>query len=291
MKMLHTLALATALMVGAAHAQEIPVIADEPGVKGLPDDAVLDILGLELGMTKEEAEEALGQRMNTRNARIFLSDPETGRDFQHEYLGQISKPAAPLIGNDRFTAGQDIVDAELGTEAVGNRIMSIKRVYVPAQSEPISRGAFINLLIEKYGEPSGRNDRDTALAWMYGPDGKIDAEYWSPLIMQDGTMNSSDAAGRYIEGNIEPTPCTLSIRQGVSDGLWPYEYQSERELRDPDCVAGLVVQFSGAPEQMQQAVFMLVDGQRRIQNAEGLDKAVEEAMSADGPTTRNAPKL
>ena len=295
--MMRTLIAAVALSLSAsvANAQEVMPITDKPGVAGLPDGTVLDILGVELGMTKEEAEEALGQRLNTRKARIFMSDPKTGRDFIHEYLGQISKPAPPLIGQARFTAEQDIVEAELGTEAVGNRIMSVKRIYVPSQSEPISRYAYIKALIGKYGEPSGRNERDTALAWMYGPEGKIEAELWSPQIMGDGTMNSVDASGSYIEGNLEPTPCTLAIRQGMSDGLSPYEYQPERELRDPDCVAGLVVQFRGPPERMQQAVFMLVDGQRRIQNAQGLDAAVEATFDPNQTTksrpARKEPKL
>ena len=289
--MIRSLALAcvaSAVMTNGALAQEVAAIHDEPGVGGLPEDASFDILGVQLGMTPDEAEAASGMRLRTVPGHIFLSDPETGGEFLHEYEAQLESVARPLIGNERFTAGQDDLTVELGTEAVGGRVVSVRRFYSPPQNQPIGTEAVRQLLIDKYGEPTGENARGTTMAWLYGPDGKVTSEFFSDEIDYRGLMDYVDA-GAAIDDDLEPLPCILSFRTGVSDGLNPYEYQPERELRDPDCVAGLLVRLSGA-EQLRNMTLLMVDGQRRIQNAEGLDAAVEASL-ASGAAPANAPKL
>ena len=282
------LALVASLVGSTALAQDVPTVSNEPGVQGLPDEASFDVLGIKLGMTAEEAQASTKKELRPVQKRIFLSDPKTGGEFQLEYDGALESVSPPLIGNQRFTAGQDEVTVEMGTAAVGNRVVSIRRFLSPPEDQPISMEAFRGLLRDKYGEPSGVNARGDSLAWIYGKDGKVTVPFWSDEIDYQGLMSAAEAGAKPGD-ELTPPPCTLSFRSGVSDGLNPYEYQPERELRDPDCVAGLLVKLQGG-NTLQNATILMVDGQRRIQNAEGLDQAVEAALSGGG-SPKNAPEL
>ena len=277
------------MLATTALAQDVPTITDEPGVPNLPAEASFDILGIQLGMTPSEVEAATSKRMRTNQGRLFFTDPQTGGEFQLEYPAEMNSVSPPLIGNERFTAGQDEVTVELGTQAVGGRVMSVRRFLSPPDAEPISMEGFRQLLTDKYGEPSGANKVRDALIWIYDEDGnKLDLPFFSEEVDYRGLMDPV-SAGTTNEEDLAPAPCVFALRSGVSDGLYPYEYQEERELRDPDCVAALFVKLRGG-DRLQNATLVMVDGQRRIANAQGLDQAIEEAFSGGAPS-RNAPEL
>lgn len=285
------LAIISALAIGtglplAALAQDgpdIPVIMDEPPGSGLPEGTVLDIRGIELGMTPEEVSETIDFRLDGSMNRVFIADPETGNEFDFSYPGEFRSPE-PVGGTsaERRERDEDILRLEFGSPGAGGRVVSVQRYYDPGINTKIGTKGYRQAIIDKYGEPSAQSDDGNLMAWIYTAEGQQTYPFWSKSLSLDETELQNTLQGSLLNPeSISLPPCALALRRDVSDGLYPYDYQKERAIRDEECVAVLQIDLAG-DSTLAGADFHLVDQRRRIASAEGLDRAIEATLKGDG---------
>lgn len=261
----------------AAVAQEIEIAEGPVASEVVSIDDVFDILGIRVGMTAEQAESAVGKPLRSIDGRILLENPNTGDEFAFVYPASLVSEPSALEGDEPGDPKDDELVIELGTEAVDRKIISVQRTLDLHENSPFTFVSLTNQLSEKYGEPSGVNAEGQTLVWIYTKDGtKLDLPIWTDVIAENGLLDIADS-GAEPGDDLALPPCSLTLRYGVSDGLFPYEFQRNRELRDPDCGVVLMVKFIGE-DPVRQIGFYLVDGQRRIQNALGIDAAVKQAF-------------
>lgn len=287
------LAIISALTIGtslplAALAQDgpdIPVIMDEPAGSGLPEGTVLDIRGIELGMTPDEVSETIDFRLDGSMNRVFIADPETGNEFDFSYPNEFRSPE-PVGGTsaERRERDEDIFRVEFGSPGAGGRVVSVQRYYSPGMGNNVGTEGYRQAIIDKYGEPSAQESNGRLMAWVYTADGKKTFPFWSDGISADESEVFSIYEGNEItmDGPRMPVPsCFFALRTDVGDGLFPYSYQENRNPRDSECLAVLQVKLIG-DSTLGRAEFYLVDQRRRIASAEGLDRAIEATLEGDG---------
>ena len=267
-------------MSSAAVAQDVDAVPSEVSVEAVGPEEVFDILGIRFGMNAEQAESALGKPLKSLNGRILLTNPNTGATFDHVYPAALVLDAEALDAAPSSSDDTDELVIELGTEAVDGRIISVQRTIHMHENTPFTAVSLTNQLTKKYGDPSGINAEGTSLVWIYTRDGyKLELPIWTDLLDENGLMDVADS-GAQPGDDLAPPPCALTLRAGVSDGLFPYVYKTERELRDPDCGVVLMVKFIGE-DTVERIGLYMVDGQRRVQNALGFDAALKEAFDQE----------
>lgn|SRR5690606_33174706 len=134
-------------------------------------DDGFDIVGLRLGMTPEEALQAMrahGVKQSTINEsrQVFsygdgLESFKT-KDFIHSLVGMVDE----FVDGKRRT---DTFNLYFSPPPEGGRVVAIRRV-IENQVDPITGGEFRDALVGKYGEPTERSA--SALRWLFGKGSK-----------------------------------------------------------------------------------------------------------------------
>ncbi|MEC5291929.1 MULTISPECIES: hypothetical protein [unclassified Aurantimonas] len=279
-----------------APSSDLPIqtVDDSPAMAGFPEGTVLDILGLEPGMTAEEIKAAytgFDPMTGPSDSEVFAANSENGSEVSFEYPGEMTAfYPADHHGGERpgVTPGSQLVTVRLGSEAIGGRAIKIIREFVPAPDEKITIEAYKNNILGKYGEPSAVDNHRNIFVWSFNNGEKNSLVSWPAFVNQERT---SATYGLNDLHQMEIPGCYFALKEYLSDeGLYPqYQHKDERPNRSLDCNGGLYIELQGQ-EFVQRATFISVDHQRALQNAAELDQVISERLKTDtGPV--NAPQL
>ncbi|MEC5382738.1 hypothetical protein VSX64_18015 [Aurantimonas sp. C2-6-R+9] len=265
----------------------IQTVDDSPAMAGFPEGTALDILGVELGMTPDEVRAAYtgpGRFASLAANDVFATNAENASEVRFQYPSKMEAayPMALYSGvRPGETPGSNLVTAWFGSEAIGGRAYRIIRRFVPANDEPISVEAYKQQIIAKYGEPSGVDKFPNTLVWQFIDSEKSTLPGWPYTINQDLSIATyRDDNRNYKETKVPP--CYYSLSEWIQQaGIYPeYKYLPNRDYLYEQCTGGLYVNLRGR-ERLESAVFIAVDHQRALANADELDRVINERLQTD----------
>jgi hypothetical protein len=276
-------------LLSTASAETIVPVNDDPPMAGFPEGAVLDVLGIKLGMTPDEVRAAYGKPMEEKTRRIRQVNPDTGASFDVEYLYMLHT----VDINQRRVVAEYIpnqVEVTFGSPIVNNRVVKILNTYRPPFDTPMSTKAFMQGVEKKYGPASATVYGTDELIWVYGPQGRVQVN----RVPEDYNLDTNSAGykeagtSNYVDGTMPM--CWQSSDFGTfGKRALPYKYVPNRYIPNDGCVGGLLLgrtrsdQYYGEP--------IVAFDQRRIDlDTEALDAAIKEALSKP-PSNLIEPKL
>lgn len=276
-------------MVATASAEPIVPVNDDPPMAGFPEGAVLDVLGIKLGMTPDEVRAAYGKPMEERKRRIREVNPDTGASFDVEYLYMLHTPR----GNERAIEEEYVpnrIEVTFGSPFVGNRVVRIRNRYQPPYDTPMSTKAFMQSVEKKYGPSSAVVYGTDELIWVYGPNGQVKID----RVPEDYDLDTNLAgyktpgSSTYVDG---PMPmCWQSSDFGTfGTRAIPYKFVSKRYIPQDGCVGGLLLNQPESDRYYGEDIVAF--DQRRIDlDTKALDGAIKNALSRP-PSNLIEPKL
>lgn len=211
-------------------------------------DDGFDIVGLRLGMTPEEALQAMrahGVKQSTINEsrQVFsygdgLESFKT-KDFIHSLVGMVDE----FVDGKRRT---DTFNLYFSPPPEGGRVVAIRRV-IENQVDPITGDEFRNALVGKYGEPLERDAH--ALRWLFGP-------------------GSQNCAGGY--GYTEKTSMVRSVYRSAGNRIYLDQFNNRKVKSLDDCANTLqytVRALSDRPAKWVEAIMVDVQGAVKAEQA------------------------
>ncbi|WP_019998596.1 hypothetical protein [Aureimonas ureilytica] len=267
-------------MVTAASAEPIVPVNDDPPMAGFPEGAVLDILGVKLGMTPDEVRAAYSGPLDGTNTRIYEANSENGANFELEYLLKLETPLAVQLESRNRADGLDHIRVTFGSPYVGGRVIKIERTWDPEREKPISRRAYEELLVKKYGKPTAIMGANQEPVWMYDALKLITMDRIPEAYDLDTNVALYSApSGRITNETEGPMPtCWQSEFGQFGEQQLPYKFTSKRKLFEDACAGGLRVDFIGSTN-VSSATFVAFDQQRIQSDVKALDAAIEKALS------------
>ncbi len=256
-----------ALLPIAVHAQDHLTETLTPAPRPYPY-AILDI---QPGAKAMEAASMFGERMMLilvpEQIALRVENGE-GRAFALTFDQKLVTQGVGLhtrMGRDPYAE----ITATLATEAMGGRVLQIRRTIREPNENLPEPAALIAQLEERYDPPSKRNG--SGATWAWGEDGFIPDLDGQPLheittIDQRGTRKTT-----------QYRPCT-SYSQGAE-----YRFRQHRETPImPRCTALFSVGFKGGA-QLSTVSFSLTDFDLIRQHVAEVDRQIIEALSSDAP--------
>lgn len=162
MKLTNLLALCALLLSPGVNAQDIdPQVLKSPQPSQV-EGRNIDILGLMPGMGLEEARSAM--------SNFLAMEPNESEAQTHVFEGSVSIASMPYVEWLYGSKGSENLEAKFSGIGSGNQLVLVRRdaEYGKVDEAPLF-DAFIASLLEKYGEPSFRDDRavGSQLMWTY----------------------------------------------------------------------------------------------------------------------------
>lgn len=262
------LAAATVFHPIAAHAQDSLTEMLTPEPRPYPY-AILDI---QPGAEAMEASSMFGERMMLilvpEQVALRVENGE-GRAFALTFDQKLVTQGVGLHtrkGRDPYAE----ITATLATEAIGGRVLQIRRTIREPNENLPEPAALIAQLEERYGPPSKRDG--SSATWAWGEEGFIPDLDGQPLheittVSQFGSRKT-----------IQYRPCTTGFSADAE-----YRFRQHRETPImPGCTALFTVGVSGGA-QLSTVSFSLTDFDLIRQHVAEVDRQILEALTTDAP--------
>ncbi|WP_439525942.1 hypothetical protein [Roseovarius mucosus] len=259
------LAAVTAFLAIAAHAQDSLTETLTPEPRPYPY-AILDI---KPGAEAMEASSMFGERMMLilvpEQVALRVENGE-GRAFALTFDQKVVTQGVGLhtrMGRDPYAE----INATLATEAMGGRVLQVRRTFREPNENLPQPAALIAQLEERYGPPSKRDGNSASWAW--GEDGFI-ADLDDQPLREISTINE-----RGTQRTTQYQPCV-----GYFDTA-EYRFRQHRETPImPGCTALFTVGVSGGA-QLSTVSFSLTDFDLIRQHVAEVDRQILEALTTD----------
>lgn len=211
-------------------------------------DDRFDIVGLRLGMTPEQARQALlthgveeARIVEQRGAFTYSDGMESlqTKDFVRKISGGLR---AFVDGKER----SDSLVVHFSPPPEGGRVVAIWRL-IENQADPLTGDEFRNALVGKYGEPLERDA--SALRWLFGP-------------------GSQNCAGGY--GYTEKTSMVRSVYRSAGNRIYLDQFNNRKVKSLDDCANTLqytVRALSDRPAKWVEAIMVDVQGAVKAEQA------------------------
>ncbi|MBB4000114.1 hypothetical protein [Aureimonas pseudogalii] len=266
-------------IVASASAGTIVPVNDDPPMAGFPEGAVLDVLGIKLGMTPDDVRAAYDGELSEEKRTIREVNPDTGASFDVQYVYQLTTKLPPRSYGAPIKA-ENVLEVTFGSPFVANRAVRISNTYRPPSDTPISPQGFMTLLEKKYGATSGVYKRDNRSLWVFGPDGRVVFDR-----MPEAYDRTNDRAGYEIPNRHNYTfgPMPMCLRASEFEvfkkSSLPYAFDAARKIETDGCVGGIVA-YPGDRADTSPRVVIAVDQRRVDLDNAALDAAVKTAHTA-----------
>lgn len=174
-------------MVATASAEPIVPVNDDPPMAGFPEGAVLDVLGIKLGMTPDEVRAAYDGELTEYKRTLREVNPDNGAVFEVEYVHQLTTRLPPRGFSDPIGI-ENVLEVTFGSPFIANRAVRVSNTYHPPADTPISPKGFMQLLEKKYGPASGVFVDDNDAVWSFGPNGQVSIPQMPDVYNEDNNQ-------------------------------------------------------------------------------------------------------
>lgn len=200
-----------------------------------------------------------------------------GNAFDHSYTRRLLTQGIGIhqrMGSDPY----EDISLALGTEAIGNRVLSIRRTIRDLNSALPEAAALKSQLEEAYGKAS-RADitaHNMTLTYAWGGNGFINDLDAEPVK----TMEYTDGRGRTNTFSFQ------TCESGKMSTVYEFD-QVRREPIAPGCVAIFTIQYKPGAE-TSEIIFTLSDFEMVRDHVESVDQQILDSLTRETPPSDGA---